>query len=426
MIIGKQWLDPAAPEGQRRLDDPEDSVRREIEGALQRGIPLIPVLIHEAKVPPANQLPVTLRKLIEYTPVSVRRIPDFAEDMRRLIEAIKQALSPPIATLPLEATANAVPTATEDPATVAQAAPASSANAPVDSAEQPAGTVVDKPPTDSGIGKGPIASRRRWLPLGALVTALLVVLLFIPVFLLVSHGNAQSPGTATPSPTLNAPAATQTGVAFSATATSAAATATSLRAMVAATATAVFVAPYVAAQPGPCDQGGATWQSAENNGQFPGKMSCTADSLAITGHAWAEFEGTPGRAGFSSEGIPPLHFRASVDVSFGSGGSNGSPLIVGQFDAIAYIFQIHSNGTWMLSVYNNAQYMGGNTGQTRATANYTLAMTAQSGFVTFFVNGKQVDKIKLASGGEQSTGVFIGNDSGGPVYCKNFVFTPLS
>ncbi|OPG01638.1 hypothetical protein B1R27_36050 [Streptomyces sp. GKU 895] len=51
------------PTGQRRLDDPEDWVRREIEWALAGGKFVLPVLLDGAEMPTAAELPVTLRAL---------------------------------------------------------------------------------------------------------------------------------------------------------------------------------------------------------------------------------------------------------------------------------------------------------------------------------------------------------------------------
>jgi hypothetical protein len=48
-VIGEQWLDirfkEGPQQGQRRLDDPGDFVRIEIQAALERNIPFIPVLV---------------------------------------------------------------------------------------------------------------------------------------------------------------------------------------------------------------------------------------------------------------------------------------------------------------------------------------------------------------------------------------------
>ena len=44
-VIGPQWVDATNEKGIRRLDDPADFVRLEIEAALNRRIRVIPVLI---------------------------------------------------------------------------------------------------------------------------------------------------------------------------------------------------------------------------------------------------------------------------------------------------------------------------------------------------------------------------------------------
>jgi hypothetical protein len=45
VVIGQDWLDIMDAEGNRRLDDPRDFVRLEIESALARNIPIIPLLV---------------------------------------------------------------------------------------------------------------------------------------------------------------------------------------------------------------------------------------------------------------------------------------------------------------------------------------------------------------------------------------------
>ena len=55
-VIGKQWL-------QRRLRDPGDYVRLEIQAALDRKLRVIPVLVQGAHLPTASQLPEDIREL---------------------------------------------------------------------------------------------------------------------------------------------------------------------------------------------------------------------------------------------------------------------------------------------------------------------------------------------------------------------------
>jgi hypothetical protein len=56
-VIGDAWLSIAGKSGFRRLDDPGDFVRIEIEAALNRQIPVIPVLVGDSPVPRAEELP---------------------------------------------------------------------------------------------------------------------------------------------------------------------------------------------------------------------------------------------------------------------------------------------------------------------------------------------------------------------------------
>jgi hypothetical protein len=62
-VIGPRWLDAVDASGRRRIDDPEDFVRREVGAALSKGASVIPVLVHGAKMPPADELPEALRSL---------------------------------------------------------------------------------------------------------------------------------------------------------------------------------------------------------------------------------------------------------------------------------------------------------------------------------------------------------------------------
>jgi formylglycine-generating enzyme required for sulfatase activity len=65
-IIGPNWVDARDGEGSRRLDNPEDWVRLEIERALARNIPVIPVLVAGATLPSKSDLPRSLQPLIEH------------------------------------------------------------------------------------------------------------------------------------------------------------------------------------------------------------------------------------------------------------------------------------------------------------------------------------------------------------------------
>ena len=63
VLIGPNWLTDAR--GARRLDDPQDHVRNEIEEGLLRGLLVIPVLVDGASMPPSSELPPALMPLAE-------------------------------------------------------------------------------------------------------------------------------------------------------------------------------------------------------------------------------------------------------------------------------------------------------------------------------------------------------------------------
>ncbi len=72
-VIGEKWLTCTGEDAQRRLDDPGDFVRLEIEIALSRDIRVIPVLVNGARMPreidlPASLQPLTRRHALELSP----------------------------------------------------------------------------------------------------------------------------------------------------------------------------------------------------------------------------------------------------------------------------------------------------------------------------------------------------------------------
>ncbi len=84
-LIGPDWLEAKNPQtGQRRLDDPKDFVRIEIASALKRGIPVAPILLDGAALPPEHSLPDDLKPLRLMNGVEVRRM-TFDADAERLI-----------------------------------------------------------------------------------------------------------------------------------------------------------------------------------------------------------------------------------------------------------------------------------------------------------------------------------------------------
>ena len=62
-LIGSEWLTITDAEGRRRIDNPGDFVRLEIEAALKRNVRVVPVLIGGARMPGAEDLPESLAGL---------------------------------------------------------------------------------------------------------------------------------------------------------------------------------------------------------------------------------------------------------------------------------------------------------------------------------------------------------------------------
>jgi hypothetical protein len=92
-VIGPLWVDIRNDDGVRRLDDPHDFVRLEIETALRRKIAVIPVMVGRARMPQAGQLPEALQPLAFRNGLEVRRDPDFHNDMDRLIGGLTAMLN---------------------------------------------------------------------------------------------------------------------------------------------------------------------------------------------------------------------------------------------------------------------------------------------------------------------------------------------
>lgn len=91
VIIGPVWLTVMDKNGGRRLDNPDDFVRLEVETGLQRdGILVIPVLVGGATLPSADQLPDSLKQLAYNHAFTIHADPLFNRDMEALVREIKK------------------------------------------------------------------------------------------------------------------------------------------------------------------------------------------------------------------------------------------------------------------------------------------------------------------------------------------------
>jgi hypothetical protein len=84
-VIGRNWVSIKDDDGNQRLYAASDFVRIEIESALNRSIPVIPLLAHSVSMPMEDELPESIKDLAFRHATPVRPDPDFHKDIDRLI-----------------------------------------------------------------------------------------------------------------------------------------------------------------------------------------------------------------------------------------------------------------------------------------------------------------------------------------------------
>lgn len=95
-VIGPTWLDVL----QERLAKPDqqDWVKVEVETALGRDIPVIPLLVSGARMPGDVDLPAGLKSLAARNSAQARSDPDFHTDLDRLIQRLERIVGTPEST----------------------------------------------------------------------------------------------------------------------------------------------------------------------------------------------------------------------------------------------------------------------------------------------------------------------------------------
>jgi hypothetical protein len=96
-LIGKDWSRAADAAGRRRLDDPNDFVRREIHAALARDIAVTPVLLQGAQMPAEAELPADIRDLAYRNAFELSHA-RWSSDVHELVKRL--GLSKPVANEP--------------------------------------------------------------------------------------------------------------------------------------------------------------------------------------------------------------------------------------------------------------------------------------------------------------------------------------
>jgi hypothetical protein len=94
ILIGKHWATGTEPNGDLRLDDPNDWVRVETAAVLRRNILVIPVLVDGARLPDPASLPEELRALCRRQ-ICELTDPRWSFDVGELVKDIEKVVPPP-------------------------------------------------------------------------------------------------------------------------------------------------------------------------------------------------------------------------------------------------------------------------------------------------------------------------------------------
>src|SRR5207342_2077869 len=90
ILIGDDWLSATTYEGSRRIDDPDDFVRLEIESALASPrVSLVPVLVEGAAMPRPAELPESIRPMARINAIELSD-QRWSSDIERLATVIRE------------------------------------------------------------------------------------------------------------------------------------------------------------------------------------------------------------------------------------------------------------------------------------------------------------------------------------------------
>ena len=174
VVVGPKWLG-RDQSGQARISNEADFVRFELETALSKGIPVIPLLVGQAEMPTAAQLPDSIKDLAFRHAVSISSGKDFDHHVSVLISDMDRLLE-----------------VADGPSTTPAAAEASKrsggATSPAAVAAVTASSTIERPPqTPSAASDAPVAqaspSKVLRLAIGGLLAAQAALQLYwdIPV-----------------------------------------------------------------------------------------------------------------------------------------------------------------------------------------------------------------------------------------------------
>ena len=90
-IIGPQWAAAADHGGRKRLENPNDFVRLEVAGALKRDVRVVPLLVDNAQLPGAADLPEDLQPLLRRNAMELRDA-HWDADIAQLIASLERVV----------------------------------------------------------------------------------------------------------------------------------------------------------------------------------------------------------------------------------------------------------------------------------------------------------------------------------------------
>jgi TIR domain len=90
-LIGARWAGPSRDGSGRRLDEPNDFVRLELEAAFEHNIEVVPILMNGAALPGPAELPAALQPLLYRQAYEVRN-GQWEADVQRLLDELNHRL----------------------------------------------------------------------------------------------------------------------------------------------------------------------------------------------------------------------------------------------------------------------------------------------------------------------------------------------
>ena len=103
VVIGPDWATVTEPNGAKRLNNPQDFVRLEVEAALGHEVPVVPVLVGGSAMPDGKKLPETLRPLCRRHAIKIGDDGQFEGGVDQLTRGISRLLSEGLKELPTDA-----------------------------------------------------------------------------------------------------------------------------------------------------------------------------------------------------------------------------------------------------------------------------------------------------------------------------------